>query len=152
MRKHREALRTHVEQDRKKKKQKAGEKQSKVDFRGEGQWENSGGEAQVWMRLAGQWDTGDNGADSQEESEIDREMERMKENLVNSARKAIDVLQQIEESQGCRRSARIQEKRRKEPSAGPLMMAPLTAVQGHMDRYKPFTVGDTQAIVDKLPR
>ena len=119
-----EELLAQREREMRRRQQETGEKQSKVDFRGEGQWKDSGSSAQVHIQLDRRWGPRDNGQEeeSEEGSDIDIKLEITKESVRDSVRKAKDLLKQIEQEQGCRRSARIQDKR---------------------DRYKPFTVGDT---------
>ncbi|XP_039981909.1 uncharacterized protein LOC120789317 [Xiphias gladius] len=88
----------------------------------------------------------------EEESLRDQVLRIKCDKLVNEVDQALNTAASLTDALGRRRSERLKKKQEQEQGVdGLLFQAPLTVTPGHRDRYKPFTIGDLQSIVDKLP-
>ena len=114
-------------------------------FKGTGEWEGQDEETEVEMDLRGFWTDDEDG----EEEEV--ELMEKQEQLIKNIDRGLKVADEIGGIIRRRTSKRLGEKPRLDyRTMGPKQM-PLTAVAGQGERYKPFSIGDVQALVDKLP-
>jgi len=124
-----------------------------ASFQGKGQWEGERQEVPVSFSLAGTWREDEEDSAVRKNRELDelcrREIEelcRKRDGLVRSVEKGMKVAEELTDTIGRRVG-----QRRRGGTITPVTMYPLTAVPGQGDQYRPFTIGDIQAIVEKLP-
>lgn len=119
----------------------------KVSMIAAGQWEDELEEVKVQLDLEGEWEE-----ELEAESVQDRCISTIRNELINSTGKALETAADLTENLRRRKSERIA--RRQELTKihqFPVFQAPLITTSGQRDRYRPFAIGDIQAMVDKLP-
>lgn len=131
----------------------------------EGTWKETGRRAEVEGTLEGVWYPSDGEGSSDEEhkecsGQGSRDRERTYHALNDMLDKSAVMLEHLEEELGTREA---QVTRPRELSGSREMGKlgaqprveyhyPVVAAGGGRDRYKPYKVGDVQAIIDKLPQ
>ncbi|XP_047442345.1 uncharacterized protein LOC125008963 [Mugil cephalus] len=120
-------------------------------FTGKGRYEGQTRDVGVKWKLKGRWENRPQ-ADEEEEqiAELEKEVEKATERLRASMEKTQNW---VADAKRRRRSVRDRGKRdeSRDRQDHHHLAIPLLSTAGQPDKYKPFTLGDIQTIVDKLP-
>ncbi|XP_047461249.1 uncharacterized protein LOC125020039 [Mugil cephalus] len=121
-------------------------------FTGKGRYEGQTRDVGVKWKLKGRWENRPQADEEEEEqiAELEREVEKATERLRASMEKTQIW---VADAKGRRRSVRDRGKRdeSRDRQDHHHLAIPLLSTAGQPDKYKPFTLGDIQTIVDKLP-